>query len=75
MKMSSFGDEVLRRMCGLKEVTVEWRRLHVEERHNVYSSRDIVRVMKSRHGRSQECLLILDLETSSSRIILKWVLR
>jgi hypothetical protein len=45
-----FENRVLRRMFGLKrdEVTGEWRKLHNEELHNLRSSPDIVRQIKSR---------------------------
>ena len=41
---------MLRRICGFKreEVTGEWRKLHNEERNEMYSSPNIVRVIKSR---------------------------
>jgi hypothetical protein len=43
---------VLRRIFGPKrdEVT-DWRKLHNEELHNLYSSPSIIRVMKSRRMR------------------------
>jgi hypothetical protein len=34
-----------------EEVTEEWRKLHSEELHNLYSSPDIVRQIKSRRMR------------------------
>ena len=39
--------------CGSKrdEVTVEWRKLHNEELNDLYSSANIVRVIKSRRMR------------------------
>jgi hypothetical protein len=45
-----FENRVLRRIFGPKrdEVTGEWRKLHNEELHNLYSSRDIIRQVKSR---------------------------
>jgi hypothetical protein len=41
-----------RRILGPKrdEVTGEWRKLHNEELHNLYSSPSIIRIMKSREG-------------------------
>jgi hypothetical protein len=39
---------VLRKMFGPKrdDVTEEWRRLHKEELHDLYSSPNIIRVIK-----------------------------
>jgi hypothetical protein len=44
-----FENRVLRRIFGPKrdEVTGEWRKLHSEELHNLYSSPDIMRQIKS----------------------------
>jgi hypothetical protein len=44
-----FDNRVLRRIFGHKtdEVTGEWRKLHNEELHNLYSSPDIIRQVKS----------------------------
>jgi hypothetical protein len=48
-----FENRVLRRIFGPKrdEVTGEWRKLHTEELHNLYSSPDIIRQVKSRRMR------------------------
>jgi hypothetical protein len=48
-----FENRVLRRIFGPKrdEVTGEWRKLHNEEIHNLYSSPDIIRQIKSRRMR------------------------
>jgi len=35
------------------EVTEEWRRLHNEERNDLYYSRNIIRVIKSRRMRGE----------------------
>jgi hypothetical protein len=49
-RLRVFENRVLRRIFGPKrdDVTGEWRKLHNEERHNLYSSPDIVRQIKSR---------------------------
>jgi hypothetical protein len=43
-------NRVLRRICGLKwdEVKGEWRKLHNEELHDLYSLPSIIRIIKSR---------------------------
>ena len=45
-----FENMVLRRIFGIRkdEVTGEWRRLHNEKINDLYSSPNIVRVIKSR---------------------------
>jgi hypothetical protein len=47
------GNRVLKKIFGPKkdEVTGEWRKLHNEELHNLYSSSDIIRQIKSRRMR------------------------
>jgi hypothetical protein len=46
-------NRVLRRICGPKrdEATGDWRRLHNAELNDLYSSSNIIRVMKSRRMR------------------------
>jgi hypothetical protein len=43
-------NRVLRRLFGPKrdEITGEWRKLHGKELHNLYSSSNIIRQIKSR---------------------------
>ena len=52
-RLRLFENRVLRRVFGLKrdEVTGEWRKLHNEERRDLYSLPNIVRVVKSRRMR------------------------
>ena len=53
-KLSVFENMVLRRIFGPRrdEVTGQWRRLHNEELNDLYSSPNIVRVIKSRMRRA-----------------------
>jgi hypothetical protein len=48
-----FENRVLRRIFGPKrdEVTEEWRKLHNEELHDLYSSPSIIRILKLRRMR------------------------
>jgi hypothetical protein len=48
-----FENRVLWRIFGPKrdEVTGDWRKLHNEELHNLYSSPNIIRMIKSRRTR------------------------
>jgi hypothetical protein len=48
-----FENRVLRRIFGPKrdEITGEWRKLHSEELHNLYSSPNIIRQIKTRRMR------------------------
>jgi hypothetical protein len=52
-RLGLFENRVLRRIFGPKrdEVRKEWRKLHSGELHNLYSSTDIIRQIKSRRMR------------------------
>jgi hypothetical protein len=52
-RLKVFENRVLRRIFGPKrdEATGEWRRLHNEELNDLYSSQNIIRVIKSRRMR------------------------
>jgi hypothetical protein len=45
-----FENRVLRRIFGPKreEVAGEWRKLHNEDLHDLYSSQSVIRIMKAR---------------------------
>jgi hypothetical protein len=52
-RLRVFENRVLGRIFGLKkdEVTGDWRKLHNEELHNLYSSANIIRMIKPRRMR------------------------
>jgi hypothetical protein len=52
-RLRVFENRVLRGIFGPRrdEVTGEWRKLHIGELHNLYSSPDIIRQIKSRRMR------------------------
>jgi hypothetical protein len=52
-RLGVFENRVLRRIFGLKrdEMTGEWRKLHNEELHDLYSLPSIIRIIKARKMR------------------------
>jgi hypothetical protein len=52
-RLRVFENRVLRRIFGPKrdDMTVDWRKLHNEELHNLYFSPNIIRMIKSRRMR------------------------
>ena len=70
-KLSVFGNMVLRRIFGPRrdEVTAEWRRLHNEELNDLYSSPNIVRVIKSRRMSWAGHMTRMDEERGAYRIL------
>jgi hypothetical protein len=52
-RLRVFENRVLRRIFGPKrdEVAGDWRKLHNDELHNVYSSPNLIRMIKSRRMR------------------------
>jgi hypothetical protein len=51
-RLKIFENRVMRRIFGLKrEEDGSWRKLHNDELHSLYSSPNIVRVIKSRRTR------------------------
>jgi hypothetical protein len=52
-RLRVFENRMLKRICGPKrdEVTGEWRKLHNGELHNLYSTPDIIKQIKSRRMR------------------------
>ena len=68
-----FQNMVLRRIFGPRrdEVTGEWRRLHNEELNDLYSSPNIVRVMKSRRMRWAENVARIGEERGVYRVLVE----
>jgi hypothetical protein len=65
-----FENRVLRRIFGPKrdEVMGEWRKLHSGELHNLYSSPDIIRQIKSRRMRWVEHVASMGLGRNMYRV-------
>jgi hypothetical protein len=52
-RLRAFKNRMLRRIFGPRkdEVTGDWRKLHNEELHNLYSSPNIIKMIKSKRMR------------------------
>ena len=70
-KLRVFENMVLRGILGPRrdEVTGEWRRLHNEELNDLYSSPNIVRVIKSRRMRWSEHVARMGEERGVYRVL------
>jgi len=70
-KLRVFENMVLRRIFGLRrdEVTGEWRRLQNEELNDLYSSPNIVRVIKSRRMRLDGHVALMGEERGVYRVL------
>jgi len=70
-KLMMFENMVLRRIFGPRrdEVSGEWRRLHNVELYNLYSSPNIVRVIKSRRMRSAGPVARMGVEWGVYRVL------
>jgi hypothetical protein len=45
-RLRAFQKRVRRKILGAKKVTGDWRRVHNEELRNLYSSSNVIRVIK-----------------------------
>jgi hypothetical protein len=68
-----FENRVVRRIFGPKrdEVTGEWRRLHNEELNDLYSSPNIIRVIKWRRMRWAGRVARMGKKTGAYRILVR----
>jgi len=68
-----FENRVLRRIFGPRrnEVTGEWRRLHNEELNDLYSSPNIVRVIKSRRMKWAGHMACMGEERGAYRVLVE----
>jgi hypothetical protein len=66
-----FENRVLRRISGPKrdEITGEWRNLHNEELHILYSSPNIIRQIKSRRMRWEGHVALMGEERNVYRVL------
>jgi hypothetical protein len=68
-----FEKRVLRKIFGPKsdEVIGDWRKLHNEELHNLYCSRSIIRIIKSRRMRWAEHVARIRKKGNAYRILVR----
>ncbi|KAJ4434362.1 hypothetical protein ANN_22921 [Periplaneta americana] len=73
-RLRVFENKVLRKIFGAKrdEVTGEWRKLHNEELHALYSSPDIIRNIKSRRLRWAGRVARMSDSRNAYQIRLRW---
>jgi hypothetical protein len=71
-RLRVFENRVLRRIFGPKgdEVTAEWRKLHIEGLHFLYSSPNIIRQIKSRRMRWAGHVACMGEERNVYRVLL-----
>jgi hypothetical protein len=50
-RLRGFENRVFRMFGPKREVDASWRKLHIDELHSLYSSQNIVRVIKARRLR------------------------
>ena len=66
-----FESKVLRKIFGRKrdETTAEWRKLHNAELHDLYSSRNIIKNLKSRRLRWAEHVAHMEKSRNAYRVL------
>jgi hypothetical protein len=71
-RLRVFESRVLRRIFGPKrnEVTGEWRKLHNEERCDLYSSPSIIRIIKSRRMRWADHVAGMEEKRNAYRLLM-----
>jgi hypothetical protein len=70
-RLRVFENRVLRKVFGPKrdEVTGEWRKLHNEELHDLYTFTNILRVVKSRRMRWAGHVARMELDRDVHRVL------
>jgi hypothetical protein len=75
-RLGVFENRVLRRIFGPKrdKVIGEWRKLHNEELHDLYSSPSIIRIIKSRRTRWSGHVARMVQKRNAYRLVGRWPL-